>query len=76
MKSIAPHLLARLLIPIFSATKNPTNSNIKNLNSEEKQEKVKIVLTGDSMLHGVNGKGLWKSHNVKVKNYSPSKQIT
>ena len=56
--------------------KNPTNSNIKNLNSEEKQEKVKIVVTGDSMLHGVNGKELWKSHNVKVKNYSPSKQIT
>ena len=46
------------------------NSNIKNSNSEEKEEKVKIAMAGDSVLHGVNGKGLSKSHNVKVKNYS------
>ena len=46
-----------------------TNSNIKNSNNEEKQEKKKIVVTGDSMLNGVNEKGLSKSHNVKVKNY-------
>ena len=26
-------------------------------------------MTGDSMLNGVNEKGLSKSHNVKVKNY-------
>ena len=26
-------------------------------------------MTGDSVLHGVNKKGLSKSHNVKVKNY-------
>ena len=49
--------------------KKPTNSNIKNSNSEEKQEKVKIVMTGDSILNGVNQKGLSKSHNLKVKNY-------
>ena len=49
--------------------KKPTNSNNKNSNNEEKQEKKKIVVTGDSMLNGVNEKGLSKSHNVKVKNY-------
>ena len=49
--------------------KKPTNSNIKNSNSEERQEKVKIVVTGDSILNGVNEKGLCKSHSVKVKNY-------
>ena len=48
--------------------KKPTISNIKNSNNEEKQEKVKIVVAGDSMLNGVNEKGLSKSHNVKVKN--------
>ena len=46
-----------------------TNSNIKNSNNEEKQEKKKIVVTGDSMLNGVNEKGLSKLHNVKIKNY-------
>ena len=30
---------------------------------------MKTVLTGDSMLNGVNEKGLSKSHNVKVKKY-------
>ena len=60
MKSIIPHLSARFLIPIFIATKKTTNANIKNSNSEEKQEKVKIVVTGDSMLNGMNGKGLSK----------------
>ena len=30
---------------------------------------MKILATGDSMLNGVNEKGLSKSHNVKVKNY-------
>ena len=30
---------------------------------------MKIVVTGDSVLDGVNKKGLSKSHNVKVKNY-------
>ena len=70
MKSIIPHLSARFLIWIFIVTKKPMNSNIKNSNSEEKQEKVKIAMAGDSVLHGVNGKGLSKSHNVKVKNYS------
>ena len=49
--------------------KKPTNSNIKNSNSEERQEKVKIVVTGDSILTGVNEEGLSKSHSVKVKNY-------
>ena len=49
--------------------KKPTNPNNKNSNNEEKQEKKKIVVTGDSMLNGVNEKGLSKSHNVKVKNY-------
>ena len=65
MKLIIPRLSARFLIPIFSVT----NSNIKNSNNEEKQEKKKIVVTGDSMLNGVNEKGLSKSRNVKVKNY-------
>ena len=46
-----------------------TNTHIKNSNSDEKQEKVKIAVTGDSMLNGLNEKGLSKSHNVKVKNY-------
>ena len=45
------------------------NSNIKNSNNEEKQGEKKIVVTGDSMLNGMNEKGLLKSHNVKVKNY-------
>ena len=49
--------------------KKPMNSKIKNPNNEEKQEKKKIVVTGDSMLNGVNQKGLSKSYNVKVKNY-------
>ena len=49
--------------------KKPTTSNIKNSNSEKKQEKNKINVTGDSVLNGVNEKGLSKSHNVKVKNY-------
>ena len=48
--------------------KKPAISNIKNSNSEEKQEKVKVV-SGHSMLNGMNEKGLSKSHNVKVKNY-------
>ena len=48
--------------------KKPTNSNIKNSNSEEKQEKVEIVVTGDSVLNGMNEKGLLKSHNVKIEN--------
>ena len=48
--------------------KKTMNSYIKNSN-EEKQEKKKIVVTGDSMLNAVNEKGLSKSHNVKVKNY-------
>ena len=30
---------------------------------------MKILATGDSVLNGVNEKGLSKSHNVKVKNY-------
>ena len=34
-----------------------------------KNRRKKIVVTGDSMLNGVNEKGLSKSHNVKVKNY-------
>ena len=49
--------------------KKPMNSNFKNPNNEEKQEKKKIVVAGDSVLNGVNEKGLSKSHNVKVKNY-------
>ena len=32
---------------------NPTNSNIKNSNNEEKQEKKETVVTGDSVLNGV-----------------------
>ena len=30
---------------------------------------MKIVVTGDSMLNGVNEKRLTKLHNLKVKNY-------
>ena len=30
---------------------------------------MKIVVTGNSMLNGVNGKGLSKSRNVKGENY-------
>ena len=30
---------------------------------------MKIVVIGDSVLNGVNEKGLSKSHNIKVKNY-------
>ena len=69
MKSIIPNLSSRFLIPIFNATRKTANANIKNSNSEEKQEKVKIVVTGNSMLNGVNGKGLSKSRNVKGENY-------
>ena len=49
--------------------KKPTISNTKYSNKEEKQEKVKVVMTGDLILNGVNEKGLSKSHNAKVKNY-------
>ena len=49
--------------------KKPMNSNINYSNGEKKQEKVKIVFTGNSMLNGVNEKGLSMLHNVKVKNY-------
>ena len=49
--------------------KKPTNSNIKNPNNEEKQEKKNIVVIGDLMFNGVNEKGLSRSYNVKVKNY-------
>ena len=49
--------------------KKQTNSNIKNSNSEEQQEKVKTVEIGDSMLNDVNEKGLSKLRKVKVKNY-------
>ena len=38
--------------------KKPTNSNIKNPNNEEKQEKKNIVVIGDLMFNGVNEKGL------------------
>ena len=69
MKSIIPNLSARFLILIFSVKKTPMNSNIKNLNNKEKQEKKKIVVTDDSMLNYVNEKRLSKSHIVKVKNY-------
>ena len=34
-----------------------------------KNRRKKIVVTGDSMLNGVNEKGLSMSHNAKVKNY-------
>ena len=34
-----------------------------------KNRRKKIVVTGDSMLNGVNQKGLSMSHNAKVKNY-------
>ena len=40
--------------------KKPTISNTKNSNKEEKEEKVEIVVTGDSVLNGVNEKGLSK----------------
>ena len=55
--------------------KNPTNSNIKNSNSEKKIGKVKIAVTGDLMLNGANGKGLSKSHNAKVKNYPDATSV-
>ena len=61
MKSIIPN-------SDIQRDKKPTNSNIKNSNSEEKQEKVEIVVTGDSVLNGMNEKGLLKSHNVKIEN--------
>ena len=35
----------------------------------EKNRRKRNFFFGDSMLHGVNEKGLSKSHNVKVKNY-------
>ena len=35
----------------------------------EKNRRERKFFFGDSMLNGVNEKGLSKSHNVKVKNY-------
>ena len=61
-----PHLSARFLIRIFSVTKNQQIPIIPG----ERQEKKKIVVTGDSVPNGVNEKGLLKLHNVKVKNYA------
>ena len=61
--------ISKVSNPDSQRDKKPTNSNIKNSNSEERQEKVKIVVTGDSILTGVNEEGLSKSHSVKVKNY-------
>ena len=72
MKSIIPHLSANsnvLANSNIQCDKKTANSNIKNSNNEEKQEKKKIVVTGDSMLNGVNEKELSKSHSVKAKNY-------
>ena len=37
--------------------------------ARKKIGKVKIAVTGDSVLNGANGKGLSKSHNAKVKHY-------
>ena len=34
-----------------------------------KNREKKVVVTGHSMLNGINEKGLSKSHNLKVKNY-------
>ena len=41
-----------------------------------KNRRKKIVVTGDSMLNGVNEKGLSMSHNVKVKNYPSASSET
>ena len=58
--------ISKVSNPDIQCNKSSTNSNIKKSNNEEKQEKLKIVVTGNSVL---NEKGLSKSHNVKVKNY-------
>ena len=53
--------ISKVSNPDIQCNKSSTNSNIKKSNNEEKQEKLKIVVTGDSVL---NEKGLSKSHNV------------
>ena len=58
MKSIITTFIGKVPNSDIQRDKKQTNSNIKNSNNEEKQEKKKIVATSDSVLNGVNEKGL------------------
>ena len=58
MKSIITTFIGKVPNSDIQRDKKQTNSNIKNSNNEEKQEKKKIVATIDSVLNGVNEKGL------------------
>ena len=65
--------ISKVSISDIQPDKKSTNSNIKNSNNKKnkkiKKAKRKIVVIGDSMLNGVNEKGLSKSHSVQVKSY-------
>ena len=58
MKSIITTFIGKVPNSDIQRDKKQTNFNIKNSNNEEKQEKKKIVATIDSVLNGVNEKGL------------------
>ena len=45
------------------------NNNDNNNNNKKKNKKRKIVITGDSLLNGINEWGLSKHHQVKIQNY-------
>ena len=57
--------------------KHRKNNNTKNLSSSERKahnilESKKVEIIGDSMLYGINEKGLCKGHKVKVRSYPGS----
>ena len=45
------------------------NANENSCNGANEQfKKIKIIIVGDSLLNGINEKGLSKNHSVKVNN--------
>ena len=58
----------------FSSNKSIINNESSDESSFEKdqtkEQKKRVVITGDSMLSGIQEKGLSKNHTVKINNFS------
>ena len=58
----------------FSSNKSIINNESSDESSFEKdktkEQKKRVVITGDSMLSGIHEKGLSKNHTVKINNFS------
>ena len=44
------------------------NNSVEKDDDKGSLQKVKVIVVGDSLLNGINEKGLCKKHDVKVKN--------